>query len=163
MARSGQEGESMIPGRAGLCFLMICAGCSGLPPLPTAQMWVAAQPESIQLEAAQTECDLAAQRSSGSLETKLSIWVDEAEFMRCMEVDGWVLERIGGVSPTALVTTHVNVRTEPSPESHVMAQLSSGGRAGFMKQVGDWYRVRLDDGSEGFVSSEWTELVGSKH
>ncbi|MBW2387715.1 MAG: SH3 domain-containing protein [Deltaproteobacteria bacterium] len=152
----------MTPGRTGLCFLMMCVGCGGIPLAPPAQMWVATQPQGVELEAAQAECDLFAQVTSGSLETTLSVWVDEAEFMRCMEHDGWAMEPIEGVSPTSSVKTHVNVRSGPSSESQVMAQLSSGARANFLTEVGDWYRVRLNDGSEGFVSAQWTELVGAK-
>lgn len=152
----------MTPGKTGLCFLMFCVGCSGIPLAPPAQMWAATQPQSVELEVAQTECDLSAQVSSGSLETTLSIWVDEAEFLRCMERGGWALEPIEGVSPTSRVKTHVNVRSGPSSESRVLAQLSSGARADFLTEVGGWYRIRLDDGSEGFVSTQWTQLVGSK-
>ena len=105
----------MPPGRTALSFLLICVGCGGIPLAPPAQMWVATQAQSVELQAIQTKCDLSSQVSSGSLETSLSIWVDQAAFVRCMEGSGWVLEPIGGVSPTSGVTSHVNVRSGPSP------------------------------------------------
>ncbi len=51
-----RRGRRMTLGRAGLCFLLICVGCGGVPLVPVTRMWVATQAQRKYLQVVKTEC-----------------------------------------------------------------------------------------------------------
>lgn len=64
------------------------------------------------------------------------------------------------VTPSERVTGHVNVREFPATQdSAVVGQLAVGQAAELLEVIPYWYRVRLGDGTEGYVSKAWTRLV----
>ncbi len=63
------------------------------------------------------------------------------------------------VVPSDDVVSHLNVRAEATTDSPVVGELAPGERAAYLGAVPYWYRVRLPDGTEGFVSKRWSELV----
>ncbi len=60
------------------------------------------------------------------------------------------------IVPTERVVRWVNVRAGPDSSSEVVAKLAPGDSADLVEIVPAWYHVRLDDGSEGYVSRAWT-------
>jgi len=63
------------------------------------------------------------------------------------------------VTPSNAVTRHVNVRSLPSSNGKIIAELFPGERADLMNIVDDWLEVRLSDGRRGFVSKSWTIVL----
>jgi beta-lactamase superfamily II metal-dependent hydrolase len=63
------------------------------------------------------------------------------------------------VVPVEEVVSRVVVRSGPSAETADVGALRPGSRAILLGSVPRWYRVRLDDGTEGFVSKRWTRVV----
>lgn len=63
------------------------------------------------------------------------------------------------VVPSARVSTAVLVRAEPSTDTTILGRLRPGDRAELVAQVSGWYQVRLPDGTVGYVSKIWTNLV----
>lgn len=63
------------------------------------------------------------------------------------------------VKPSDRVVNFVHVRELPSAESSSIGQLRPGEEAHLMVSVPHWHRIRLGDGTEGFVSKTWTEIV----
>lgn len=63
------------------------------------------------------------------------------------------------VVPTQDVTTRVVVRASASSTSADIGSLRPGEEAEFLGSVPNWYRVRLSNGTVGFVSKRWTRLV----
>ena len=69
----------------------------------------------------------------------------------------WACPGLGAdVSPSDRVTTRLNVRSEPSTASEIVGKLLPGKTAFFLDDVPHWFKVRLDDGVEGFVSKAWS-------
>jgi N-acetylmuramoyl-L-alanine amidase len=48
-----------------------------------------------------------------------------------------------------------NVRTGPSVSSAIVTQLAYGKEVPILGQQDDWYRIRLDDGRDGWVAAGW--------
>ena len=65
------------------------------------------------------------------------------------------------VVPSERVRRSVVVRTEPSTRSTAVGALRPGESARIEGEVPGWYRVRLADGTTGFVSKSWTRAVES--
>lgn len=63
------------------------------------------------------------------------------------------------ITPSERVTSHVNVREEPSSDSVTVGKLRVGEQADLLASVPHWYKIRLPDGIVGFVSKGWTKLV----
>lgn len=61
------------------------------------------------------------------------------------------------VTPSSRVTSYVNVRSEPKIDGNIVGSLSPGESAVCLNSFPHWYHVRLDDGTEGFVSKTWTD------
>ncbi|HEY6360544.1 MAG TPA: SH3 domain-containing protein [Vicinamibacterales bacterium] len=57
------------------------------------------------------------------------------------------------------VVNAVIVREAASINSEVVGRLHKGEQATLILAVPRWYRVRLSDGTEGFVSKAWTTRV----
>ncbi|MGC1955812.1 MAG: SH3 domain-containing protein [Gammaproteobacteria bacterium] len=69
----------------------------------------------------------------------------------------WTCQGLGAVvTPSDRVTTRLNVRSAPSATAAIVGTLRPGEAALFLEDVPHWYRVRLDDGAEGFVSRAWS-------
>jgi competence protein ComEC len=63
------------------------------------------------------------------------------------------------VTPSHRVTTRVNVREFPSTQdSNIVGKLKVGEEALLIDNEPRWYKVRLSNGVEGFVSKAWTTL-----
>ena len=141
---------------AGLLVVSL-TGCAGAPQDRPGFMWVSLGPPLDTFEEHQLDCQ-------GGKDDTLTMPPahDERGFLACMADRGW--RRTPGdevvsehVVPRASVQSHVNIRTRPSTESPVLDRPAAGRSADLLDEVGSWYRVRLDDGSEGFVSSRWTQ------
>jgi hypothetical protein len=63
------------------------------------------------------------------------------------------------VVPSGRVTSHLNVRLEPSSSSAVVGALRPGEAAAFERGVPFWYEVTLSNGTRGFVSKAWSRRV----
>lgn len=63
------------------------------------------------------------------------------------------------VVPSARVSSAVLVREAPSTETAVLGRLRPGDQAELVAEVSGWYQVRLADGTTGYVSKIWTNLV----
>lgn len=57
------------------------------------------------------------------------------------------------------VTSHLNVRLEPSASSAVVGSLRPGEAAALEGSVPFWYEVSLPGGTRGFVSKAWSRLI----
>jgi hypothetical protein len=64
-----------------------------------------------------------------------------------------------GVVPSERVKSRVMVREGATAESRGVGSLRPGERAEFLGGESDWRRVRLEDGTEGFVSATWTLVI----
>jgi competence protein ComEC len=63
------------------------------------------------------------------------------------------------VTPSERVVNAVNVREEPTVASPILGELRPGEKAELVVSVPHWHRARLLDGTEGFVSKAWTDIV----
>jgi beta-lactamase superfamily II metal-dependent hydrolase len=78
----------------------------------------------------------------------------------CMALCAAVPAAAQDVTPSARVTRNVVVREQASTASTPVGRLVPGDRATVIAEVPGWYRVRLADGTTGFVSKAWTVPVG---
>ena len=62
------------------------------------------------------------------------------------------------VTPSGRVESLVVVREEASLASDRVGELHKGQRAVLLDRVPRWYRVRLEDGTTGFVSKSWVRV-----
>ncbi len=60
------------------------------------------------------------------------------------------------VSPARGVNARVNVRERPSLDAPVVGSLAPGQSADWVSELPGWRRVRLVDGTVGYVSASWT-------
>jgi len=75
----------------------------------------------------------------------------------------WVGQGLGAaVTPSDRVTTRLNVRDSPSATTAVIGKLLPGEDALFLESVPRWYKIRLNDGQEGFVSKSWAVKLDSQ-
>jgi SH3-like domain-containing protein len=63
------------------------------------------------------------------------------------------------VIPADRVVQSVNVREGPSTTTARIGLLRKGDRATLLLSVPNWYRIRLADGTEGFVSKAWAQFT----
>jgi hypothetical protein len=63
------------------------------------------------------------------------------------------------VVPSGQVRSRVVVRESPAGRGHEAGSLRPGQAALHLGTEGDWHRIRLDDGTTGFVSARWTRIV----
>lgn len=63
------------------------------------------------------------------------------------------------VVPSDRVTNFVSVRESTSSGSAELARLTVGQSADLITSVPSWHKVRLANGTEGFVSKSWTKVV----
>jgi uncharacterized protein YgiM (DUF1202 family) len=60
------------------------------------------------------------------------------------------------IVPADRVVNAVNVREQPTAASTIVGQLPKGQQAVLLLDVPSWYKIRLANGTEGFVSKAWT-------
>jgi hypothetical protein len=63
------------------------------------------------------------------------------------------------VVPSERVRSSVNVREQADRTSRVVGTLKVGEQADYLGAAEGWFRVRLADGTLGFVSAPWTRVV----
>lgn len=63
------------------------------------------------------------------------------------------------ITPAQRVVDSINVRSGPSTASAIVGQLRKDEAATLIEPVPRWYKVRLGDGTEGFVSKAWSRRV----
>jgi len=67
------------------------------------------------------------------------------------------------VSGSVRVTASaLNVRQEPSPDAEVIAQVKKGTELGVLRSEESWMKVRLADGSVGWVADRFVTDVGAQ-
>jgi competence protein ComEC len=65
------------------------------------------------------------------------------------------------VTPTSEVTTRVIVRADASASAAEVGSLRPGENAELLGSVPRWHRVRLANGTVGFVAKRWTKVVSA--
>src|SRR4051812_34481711 len=65
------------------------------------------------------------------------------------------------VTPTNEVVTRVVIRSNTSTGSADIGSLRSGDEAELIDSVPNWYRIRLPNGTEGYVAKRWTRVNSS--
>lgn len=63
------------------------------------------------------------------------------------------------VKPSDRVVSWLNVREQPTAGSSVSGKIHPSDSAELIDNLPHWYRVRLDSGTEGFVSKAWAVLI----
>ena len=63
------------------------------------------------------------------------------------------------VTPSARVSRGVIVREQPTTESRRVGGLGPGDHAVLIEDLPGWWKVRLADGTIGYVSKTWTVVV----
>lgn len=66
------------------------------------------------------------------------------------------------VMPSERVRNSVVVREGPSTQSRAIGGLHSGDEAELVGDLPRWFKVRLDNGTEGFVSKAWTTVTAAE-
>ena len=67
--------------------------------------------------------------------------------------------RAQDVTPIDAVVTHVNVRANPPADTTRVGALNPGETAALLDSIPSFYKVRLDNAVEGFVSKRWTRII----
>ncbi|HYG58947.1 MAG TPA: SH3 domain-containing protein, partial [Symbiobacteriaceae bacterium] len=78
-------------------------------------------------------------------------------------VAGWVA-RVSFADEDAIAevnTDALNVRQEPSTSAPVLALIKEGDQVRLNEVVGDWWRIRLPDGTEGWVMGTYMKRVSA--
>lgn len=63
------------------------------------------------------------------------------------------------IVPSDRVVRSVNVRASPDSNTAAIARLKPGDKAELLETIPAWYRVRLVDGPEGYVSRAWADEI----
>jgi len=63
------------------------------------------------------------------------------------------------VTPSGRVISHLNVRQNPDVNSDVVGKLKPNETAELLESVPYWYKIRLNNGTQGFVSKAWAVKV----
>jgi hypothetical protein len=63
------------------------------------------------------------------------------------------------VVPSNRVETQLNVRAQPSSSSAIVGALEPGDSARLDRSVPHWHAITLDNGTPGFVSKAWSQVV----
>lgn len=94
--------------------------------------------------------------------TEVSVTDNEGDWYKAEYNDttGWIhadyIEVKDKSIGTGVVTgSVVNVRSEPSTESEVLAKFEKGVKLEIYERSGKWYRIKLEDGSYGWMHSDY--------
>ena len=63
------------------------------------------------------------------------------------------------VVPVDKVENSVNVRLSPDASSEIVGKLIQGSSAELVESIEGWHEIRLEGGSTGFISSDWSRVV----
>ena len=63
------------------------------------------------------------------------------------------------VVPVDEVGTYVKIRKLPDPASDVVGRLHKSKPRPLVNAISGWHEVELDDGTTGFVSSDWSVVI----
>jgi uncharacterized protein YgiM (DUF1202 family) len=63
------------------------------------------------------------------------------------------------VVPVDSVQEFVNIRAEPNVDSDVIGRLYQGDNMQFVRSVDDWHEIKIEEGLNGYISSDWTNVV----
>src|SRR2546430_1015781 len=75
-------------------------------------------------------------------------------------VFSWVVLAVAAtVTPSNRVTSYLVVRNQPSGDGEAVGRLQRGEKAETVESVPRWLKVRLSDGTVGYVSKAWVEEV----
>src|SRR5712692_7938900 len=72
---------------------------------------------------------------------------------------GVVFAAAATVTPSNRVTSYLVVRNQPSGDGQEVGRLEPGEKAETVESVPRWLKVRLSDGTVGYVSKAWVEEV----
>jgi uncharacterized protein YgiM (DUF1202 family) len=63
------------------------------------------------------------------------------------------------VAPIDSVEKFVNIRAEPDADSDVIGRLYQGDSMMFVRSVDDWHEIKIEEGLNGYISADWTNVV----
>ena len=63
------------------------------------------------------------------------------------------------VVPVDSVQEFVNIRAEPDVDSDVIGRLYQGDNMQFVQSVDDWHEIKIEEGLNGYISADWTNVV----
>jgi uncharacterized protein YgiM (DUF1202 family) len=63
------------------------------------------------------------------------------------------------VAPIDSVEKFVNIRAEPDADSDVIGRLYQGDSMMFVLSVDDWHEIKIEEGLNGYISADWTNVV----
>jgi uncharacterized protein YgiM (DUF1202 family) len=63
------------------------------------------------------------------------------------------------VVPVDSVQEFVNIRAEPDVDSDVIGRLYQGDNMSLVRSVDDWHEIRIEEGLNGYISADWTNVV----
>jgi len=66
------------------------------------------------------------------------------------------------VTPVAKVESYVRIRSAPDASSEAIGRLHKSKPRPHVRTLDGWYEVELEDGTTGFVSSDWSVLVADE-
>lgn len=66
------------------------------------------------------------------------------------------------VVPADAVESYVNIRNSPEAGSEVVGRLQKGSSLPLVASADGWNEVRLEDGSSGFISANWTTVIAAE-
>ena len=120
---------------------------------------------SLDNQISMTEAELSQARQTYSSQHPEVIRLER--ILRNLQSDRSNLSASGGDSTRYVVTNsrvsqQINVRQGPSSTSDVITVLSKGEQAVLVDSSnGQWNKIALNNGQQGFVSKNWTQVVGS--
>ncbi len=84
---------------------------------------------------------------------------ESTQFRKTVKDSGFpdIAERL--YRPTDRVKTGINVRSEPSAASPVIGRVEPGTPLRFLQVVPHWILVQTPDGTKGWVSKAWVEMI----
>lgn len=76
----------------------------------------------------------------------------------------WTTSALAGpaIIPSERVVRWANIRVAPDSSTETIARLKPGELVDLVEAIPAWYRVRLADGREGYISRAWTEEVNNE-
>jgi hypothetical protein len=64
------------------------------------------------------------------------------------------------VVPIDTVEKNVNIRLSPDASSEIVGRLDQGSSTALVRSIDGWHEVELEGGATGYISSDWTRVVG---
>ena len=61
--------------------------------------------------------------------------------------------------PVDFVQEFVNIRAEPDVDSDVIGRLYQGDNMQLVQSVDDWHEIKIEEGINGYISADWTNVV----